>query len=84
MIYPSDGNAPLLNADLSDDIYDDHEEARTILNRSPRGSAAPLRLAIHKLSKELGEKGGNINTDIGALVKRAFCHPSSRLWTRWA
>jgi len=69
MVYPSASSAPLPNADLSDDIGKDYEEARAILNHSPRGAAALLRLAIQKLCKELGQKGDNINTDIAALVK---------------
>jgi hypothetical protein len=72
MMFPSTGNAPLANSDLPEDIQEDYEEARAIMSISPRGSAALLRLAIQKLCKHLGEKGKNINQDIGNLVKKGL------------
>lgn len=68
LIYPSRGKAPLANPDLSSDIRRDYDEASAILDLSPRGAAALLRLAIQKLCKELGQTGKNINDDIKALV----------------
>lgn len=72
LVWPQRGEAPVPNPDLPDDIRRDYDEASTILDLSPRGAAALLRLSIQKLCKELGEGGGNINNDIAALVKRGL------------
>jgi hypothetical protein len=69
LIYPQQGEAPPANPDMPEDIRRDYDEASTILDPSPRGAAALIRLGIQKLCKELGQSGNNINDDIGALVK---------------
>jgi len=68
LVYPQKGEAPLANPDMPEDIRRDYDEASVILDHSPRGAAALIRLAIQKLCKELGQPGKNINDDIGALV----------------
>lgn len=72
IVYPSSSTAPIANPDLPEDIKGDYEEARRILSGSPRGAAALLRLSIQKLCVNLGEKGDNLDQDIGNLVKKGL------------
>lgn len=72
LAWPAEGSAPLPNPDLPDGVRDDYDEASTILDLSPRGSAALLRLAIQNLCVFLGEKGKNLSDDIGSLVKKGL------------
>lgn len=72
LIWPQNGEAPPPNPDLPDDIKADYLEASAILDLSPRGAAALLRLAVQKLCRELGEKGKNIDDDIRGLVRKGL------------
>ena len=72
LLYPTLKAGALPNNDLDKDIIQDFEEARGIINNSPRGAAALLRLCIQKLCKQLGEKGKNIDNDIASLVSKGL------------
>lgn len=72
MIYPDYLKIEPPNPDLNEDIKKDYEEAASIVQKSPRGAAALLRLAIQKLMIQLGERGEDLNTDIGNLVKKGL------------
>ena len=72
IVWPRQSFAVIPNADLPEDVVTDFCEAGQIVEASPRGAAALLRLCIQKLCKHLGEPGKNINDDIGALVKRGL------------
>lgn len=72
MIFPDIVTAEDPNEDLPEDIKNDYFEAASILNKSPRGSAALLRLCVQKLCMHLGKSGKNLNDDIGELVKEGL------------
>ena len=72
IVWPIRGDSPPANPDMPVDVRGDYEEAGTILDRSPRGAAALLRLALQKLCKDLGEKGEHIDSDIKALVAKGL------------
>jgi hypothetical protein len=72
LVYPDNTTVTIANQDLPQDIIEDYNEAASIVQKSPRGAAALLRLAIQKLCVTLGEKGKKIDDDIASLVKKGL------------
>ena len=72
MAYPVKDSVIIAHEDMPAPIREDFEEAAAIVNRSPRGAAALLRLCIQNLIPLFGEKGENINEDIASLVSKGL------------
>ena len=77
MVWLIRGEGPPPNPDLPKNCLVDYEEADQILDLSPRGAAALLRLAIQKLCIHLGGNGKNLNDDIVHSFKRVWISGSS-------
>lgn len=72
IVYPNIRINVRPNTDLSAVIQKLFNEARDIVDISPRGSAAILRLCVQHLCKDLGESGKNIDKDISSLVSKGL------------
>ncbi len=70
--WPQRGSISRPNQDMPQDARLDYEEAAEIVDNSPRGAAALLRLAIQKICLHLGGEGKHINEDIASLVKKGL------------
>ncbi|WP_217920488.1 DUF4145 domain-containing protein [Halolamina sp. CBA1230] len=70
MVYPEDSPAPLPTEDMPEEVKQDFEEARKVVNESPRAAAALLRLAMEKLARDLtGTNDRTLHNMIGDLVE---------------
>jgi uncharacterized protein DUF4145 len=72
LIDPMTGGGPRPHPEMPQDVKTDYEEARAIVNQSPRGACALLRFAVQELCVDLGESGKDLNKDIGSLVKKGL------------
>jgi hypothetical protein len=72
MIIPAEAAVEPAHGELPEDCLSEYLEARSVFAHSPRASAALLRLCIQKLMPHLGERGVNLNDDIGALVSKGL------------
>lgn len=72
LVYPETAFVIAPNEDMPPEIKSDFTEAASIVDQSPRGAAALLRLCLQKLTAHLGLKGKNLDDDIGALVKKGL------------
>jgi hypothetical protein len=72
LIWPSRNVAIEPHPDIPGDVKADFIEAASIVNISPRGSAALARLVVQKLMSHLGGQGKDINANIASLVKQGL------------
>ena len=72
LVSPPLRTGPEPNRDLPPEINADYQEARSILELSPRGAAALLRLCVEKLCNHLNAEGDNLDQKIAYLVKQGL------------
>jgi hypothetical protein len=72
LLYPARPTGVVPHEDMPADVREPFEEAAKIVDLSARGAAALLRLSIQALMPHLGEKGRDLNADIGSLVKKGL------------
>lgn len=72
MIVPTNSPIPMPIEDMPEVVKELYLEARDVYPISYKSACALLRLAVQHLCKDLGEKGKNINDDIGNLVSKGL------------
>ena len=72
MIFPKGSSAPVHHEEMPPEVAEDYDEARNVVDDSSRAAAALLRLAIEKLTIELGAEGNDLNARIGNLVEKGL------------
>lgn len=75
LIFPDTGVITLPEVDMPEDVQKEYYEAASVFSKSPRASAALLRLGLQKLCRHLGEEGKNINDDIRNLAAKGVLSP---------
>ncbi|MGZ5051043.1 MAG: DUF4145 domain-containing protein [Methylobacter sp.] len=68
LVVPQSALVPAAHQDMPAECVDDFNEARAIVDMSPKAAAALLRLALRKLLIEVGEDGCNIKANIANLI----------------
>lgn len=72
LVFPSSKFLVVPATEMPEPIKLDFDEASEIVEMSPRGAAALLRLCVQKLCVHLGGAGKDLNTDIGMLVEKGL------------
>lgn len=72
MIVPTNSPISMPIEDMPEVVKQLYLEARDVYPISYKSACALLRLAVQHLCKELGEKGKNINEDIGSLASKGL------------
>jgi hypothetical protein len=72
VVYPVNDTAIIAHEEMPDSIKADFNEAASIVDKSPRGAAALLRLAIQKIMPDIGATGDDLNKSIAFLVKKGL------------
>jgi Domain of unknown function (DUF4145) len=75
LVYPDTSLAPPANEDLDPEERALYDEAGSVLGRSPRASAALLRLSCERLCRRISGRDGTLNELIGELVKEGKLTP---------
>jgi hypothetical protein len=70
IVWPATSSIITPQEDMPADVRADFLEAAAIVDSSPRGAAALLRLAVERLMPHLDAKAKNINASIGLLVAK--------------
>jgi hypothetical protein len=72
LVFPMPRTGPAPNADLPAQIRAIYEEARSILNLSPRAAAALLRVCVEMLAIHLKAQGSKLDHKIADLVSKGL------------
>ncbi len=68
-IWPAASSAPAPANHMPDDVRADFDEARQVIDRSPRSAAALLRNSLRALFRDLGQSGADLGEAVETLVR---------------
>lgn len=69
LLDPRVSTAPPAHEDFPEPARRDYEEAREVVDISPRAAAALLRLSLQRICRHLGLPGKSLNDDIATLIR---------------